>query len=340
MEVRINKTHGLTNNLLIKIPIEEIEDALLCVPFWKELNRGEGMVRWRGQEEFKKTEHVLKKFKASMEQQLMDLGLLDGQWIPKYRIIAIGNRNLGNNRAVVAFDIKKNPHLFYLKDEPVDQHSYSCIVKNRSKTFSIQNLCFEENRIFSSDKSTDLTQKIEWCTSGQQILREGKITNIEDIIHEFGDIRHVFALDPFRDDSKKILEEIYGNHPEKFNLNLFRESALEKLKLGIPRSRYLHNCIGLSEENVFIIQREGTPEEIAQYFLEVGAHNAIILDNGGSVGCWTWWAYRSQDSKKAAGGFIFAAPDYRPPATSIIAFKFRGPAQTNLFPASASVTVI
>jgi hypothetical protein len=340
MEVYINKTHGLANNLLIKIPVDEIEDTYLGIPYWNKLNRGEGMVRWCGQEEFKRTEQVMKKFKVPVEEQLMDLGLLDEQLKPKYRIIAIGNRNLGNNRAVVAFDITKKPQLFHLKDEPFDQHSYSCIVKYRSKTFSMQNLCFEENRIFSPDKSTDLTQEIEWCTSGQQILREGKITNIEDIIHEFCDIRHVFSLDPFRDDGKKILDEIYGNYPEKFNLNLFRESALEKLKLGIPRSRYLHNCVGLSEENVFILQREGTPEEVAHYLLEVGAHNAIILDNGGSVGCWTWWAYRSQDSKKAAGGFIFTAPDYRPPATSIIAFKLRGPAQTNLLPASASVTVI
>lgn len=189
-----------------------------------------------------------------------------------------------------------------------------------------------------------MTQEIEWCTYGQQILKDGKITKIEDVIHEFHDIRHVLALDPFRDDGKKALDEIYGyspgNEESPFNFDQFRRNALEKWKSGTPRSRYLHNCVGLSEEDVFILQQEGTPEELAQNLRKAGAQDAIILDNGGSVGCWAWWAYRSKDDNEAFGGFIFTAPDYRPPATSIIAFRLRGPVQTKMPPASASVTVV
>jgi hypothetical protein len=340
VKVYINKTSGLANDLLLVIPFQEIEDVLLSVPYWGELNRGEGMVRWRGNNEFQRTKEELKKYKVPVEKHLKDLGMLDEQGRPLYRVIAIGNRNLGNNYGVVAWHSKKCPKLFHLKDEPIRERAYSCLVRYKDMRLSIRALRFGEEHIFSYDENTDLTNDIEWCTYGQQILKAGNITNIEDIIQEFYDIRHVLALDPFREDMLEILTQIYGCHPNKFNFNLFREKALEKLRSGIPRNRYLHNCVGLSQENVFILQREGTPEELAYRLAEAGALDAIILDNGGSVGCWVWWVYRSQDNTNIAGGFVFTAPDYRPPATSIIAFKLRGPVQTYVAPAIAAATVI
>ena len=201
------------------------------------------------------------------------------------------------------------------------------LVKRKNGKLSIETLCFEDSPtcIISADKKLELTHEVEWATYGQQILKNGKIVNIADIIHEFYDIRHILALGPFREDSRKILDGIYGNYPEKFNYSKFREKGLEKLKAGMSRSRYFHNCVGLSQENIFILQREGTPEELAQYLSGSGANDAIILDNGGSVACWVWWIYRSQDRTKKRGGFIFTASDYRHRASSIIAFKLRGP---------------
>jgi hypothetical protein len=95
----------------------------------------------------------------------------------------------------------------------------------------------------------------------------------------------------------------------------------------------LHNCIGLSNESIFILQREGTPEEVANFLREAGAEDGIILDNGGSVACWAWWLY-------PRGGFLFSAPDFRPPASSILAFVLKGPVGVNLPGGSVAYTIV
>ena len=50
----------------------------------------------------------------------------------------------------------------------------------------------------------------------------------------------------------------------------------------------------------------------------------MILDNGGSVVCWVWWAnaYR--------GGIISPTVDYRPPGTSAIVFELKGPVNVEM----------
>ena len=47
----------------------------------------------------------------------------------------------------------------------------------------------------------------------------------------------------------------------------------------------------------------------------------MILDNGGSVACWVWWA------NLYAGGIVSPTVDYRPPGTSAIAFVLKGPVE-------------
>jgi len=75
---------------------------------------------------------------------------------------------------------------------------------------------------------------------------------------------------------------------------------------------------------VFILQREGTVEEIGLALKEAGAVDGIILDNGGSVACWVWWA------NNYAGGVVSPTVDYRPPGTSAIAFVLKGPLNVDL----------
>jgi len=86
---------------------------------------------------------------------------------------------------------------------------------------------------------------------------------------------------------------------------------------GVPRNRFLHNCLGLSEDSIFILQRERTIEEIAHWLKEVGAKDGLILDNGASVFCWAWWLHPKS-------GFLFSAPDFRPNASAVIAFILKG----------------
>jgi hypothetical protein len=101
----------------------------------------------------------------------------------------------------------------------------------------------------------------------------------------------------------------------------------------VPRARYFHNALGVSADAVFVLQREGTVEEIGESLKAAGAEDGVILDNGGSVVCWVWW------TNVYAGGIVSPTVDYRPPGTSAIAFVLKGPTRTDLPGGSVSYSV-
>ena len=92
----------------------------------------------------------------------------------------------------------------------------------------------------------------------------------------------------------------------------------------MPRARYFHNAVGMSDDAVVVVQREGTIEEVGAALCEAGATDGVILDNGGSIACWVWWA------NLYAGGMVSPTVDYRPPGTSAIAFILKGPVRLEL----------
>lgn len=100
----------------------------------------------------------------------------------------------------------------------------------------------------------------------------------------------------------------------------------------VLRNRFLRNAIGLSDESLFILQREGTIEEIALWLKEAGARGGIILDNGASVFCWPGWLYPKS-------GFLFTAPDYQPKASAVLVLVLKGPAVCDLPGGSVSFSI-
>lgn len=141
-----------------------------------------------------------------------------------------------------------------------------------------------------------LADEIKWCTFGQQVLRVGRLVSIEEIIDQFYDICHVFwfPIHPVGKDpcphSEQELQELYEHYPQEQELKKlgsralrkFRDRLLEELAKGRPRSRYLHNAVGIGDTDVIILQRHGTIEEIGKWLKEEGARDGIILDNGGA----------------------------------------------------------
>ena len=174
------------------------------------------------------------------------------------------------------------------------------------------------------------SDEIEWATYGQRVLHRGRVARVEDIADQFYDIRHVLAFDHHRMQGDEIRHMIYRDYPRGFKdhvLSAWRE-------VGIPRARYFHNAIGLSSDAVIVLQQEGTVEEIGAALKAAGADDGIILDNGGSVVCWVWWA------NLYAGGTVSTTVDYRPDGTSAIAFILKGPMMTDLPGGSVSYTVV
>jgi hypothetical protein len=329
MQVRIDKTTGLRNELLLVLSRSEVDEVLFHIAHRDRLRELPGLLRHVSEQDLNERRQV-NECKISVEQHLRLLSISghhlfddDG---PNRRLIVIGSRNVGNNHGFIAWQKSENPKLFRVSGDPLNYPSYSCLVRDQDGQLSIRSLRFAEDRVL--ENSTDITDEIAWCVYANWVLRQGRIVNVESIIEQFYDIRHVLAFDREHQLGRQIESEIYKDYPERF-----RENSLRLLRQGVPRNRYLHNCLGLSDDHIFILQREGTIEEVAQYLKKAGARDGIILDNGASVFSWAWWPYPK-------GGFLFTAPDYRPLASAVIAFVLDGPAKLDLPGGSTSFSVV
>jgi hypothetical protein len=330
MRLEINRLEGLRNDLLLRLERSEVETAQLSIANRERLMALPGMPRHRGATP---QEHQgITEAKMPIDEHLRQLGVLDKAGTLHRRAVAISNRNLGTNHGHVAFQRAATPRVFRVLGDPCDCPAYSCLTVWRDGALSIEDLRFDfsEQRVHLAEDGRDVSDEIEWATFGQRVLRRGHVTRIEEIAHQFYDVRHVLAFDPHREEGERIRQDIYRDYPRMFQQNLRRAWS----ELGVPRARYFHNAIGLSSEALFVQQREGTAEQIGAALKLAGAEDGLILDNGGSVACWVWWA------NDYAGGTISPTVDYRPPGTSAIAFFLKGPLRIGLPGGSVSPSVL
>jgi hypothetical protein len=320
MRLEITRVEGRRNDLLLRLDRAEIAAARLSVANRTRLSELAGMPRHR-QASAEETQGIAAA-KISIEEHLRLLGVVDDDGLARQRAIAISNRNLGTNHGHVAWQRDHPPPIVRIGEDPSSWSSRSCLTVWAGGLVSIEDLRFdvEQGRLHAAADGTDLSAEVEWATYGQRILRGGAVTPVEDIIAEFYDLRHVLAFDHRHEQGARIQREIYQAYPQRF-----REQALRAWReQGVPRARYFHNAIGLSSTELIVVQREGTIEEIGAALRDAGADDGLILDNGGSVVCWVWWA------NNYAGGVISPTVDYRPPGTSAIAFVLKGPLNINL----------
>jgi hypothetical protein len=319
MRLEITRLEGLRNDLLLRIDRGEIESVRLSVANRTRLMSLPGMPRHRAAsaDEARGLDAV----KVPIEDHLRRLGIVGADGRALGRAVAISNRNLGTNHGHMAWQRLEAPPVFRLDEDPCAWPSRSCLTVRTKGRLSIEDLAFdsEEQCVRAADGS-DVSDEIEWATYGQQVLRRGRVTRVDEIIDQFYDLRHVLAFDRRREEGERIRQSVYEGYPARF-----REQALRAWReMGAPRAKYFHNAIGLSATEVIVVQREGTIEEIGAALRDAGADDGLILDNGGSVVCWVWWA------NNYAGGLISPTVDYRPPGTSAIAFVLEGPLKIDL----------
>ena len=320
MRLEITRIEGLRNDLLLRIDRSEIETATLSVANRAQLMTLPGMPRHR--EARPEEVQGIADAKVPIEEHLRRLGVIDDTGKARQRAIAISNRNLGTNHGHVAWQRDEQPAIVRIAEDPFAGRPRSCLTVRAGGRLAIEDLTFDarEQRIQAVDGGHDVSADIEWATYGQQVLRNGGIARIDDIIDEFYDLRHVLAFDHRHEQGERIRQEIYEGYPAQF-----RERTLRAWRAqGVPRARYFQNAVGLSPREVIVLQREGTVEEIGVALRDAGADDGLILDNGGSVVCWVWWA------NNYAGGIVSPTVDYRPPGTSAIAFVLKGPLKIDL----------
>ena len=320
MRLEITRIEGLRNDLLLRIDRSEIETIRLSVANRDRLMTLPGMPRHRPASA--EEAQGIADAKVPIEEHLRRLGVVDESGQARQRAIAISNRNLGTNHGHVAWQRDEQPPIVQIRDDPFAGRPRSCLTARAGGRLSIETLTFDvrEQRIHAVDVDRDLSDEIEWASYGQQVLRNGSVVRIDDILDEFYDLRHVLAFDHRHEQGERIRREIYEGYPGGF-----RERALRAWREhGTPRARYFHNVLGLSAREAIVLQREGTIEEIGAALRDAGADDGLILDNGGSVVCWAWWA------NNYAGGIVSPTVDYRPPGTSAIAFVLKGPLNVDL----------
>jgi len=330
MRLEVTRLEGLRNDLLLRLERSEIESALLSVAHRERLMALPGMPRHR--EATPDEQRGISEAKIPIEDHLRQLGILDASGKARRRAIAISNRNLGTNHGHVAWQRTESPRVFRVVDDPCEYDSYSCLTSWRDGTMSIEDLRFDfaRQRVHAARDGRDLNDDIDWATFGQRVLRAGSVARIDDIANQFYDARHLLAFDQHSEQGDQIRRDIYRDYPQKLLENFLRAWR----DLGVPRARYFQNAIGLSSDAVLVIQREGTVEEIGVALKQAGAEDGIILDNGGSVGCWAWWV------NDCTGGLVSPTIDYRPPGTSAIAFVLKGPVRIDLPGGSISPTAV
>jgi hypothetical protein len=317
MRLEITRIEGLRNDLLLRIERSEIERALLSVANRERLMALPGMPRHR--QATAEESRGIDAAKIPLEAHLERLEIVGTDGKARRRAIAISNRNLGTNHGHLAWQRGERPRLFKILEDPGQAGGGSFLTAWRDGSLSIEDLRVDADRVFTSE-GRDVGDDLEWATTGQRVLRDGAVTRIEEIADRFYDIRHVLAFDTRREEGERIRQQIYQGYPAAFRDNVLRAWR----DRGVPRSRYVHNAVGVASDAVFVLQREGTVEEMGGALRDAGATDGVILDNGGSVACWVWWA------NLYAGGIISPTVDYRPPGTSAIAFVLKGPVNVQL----------
>lgn len=371
MDVRIATRHGLRNDLCLTISMSELQDIRLSMPGWKRLGQSYGLVRHPipdvvEAKDLKPTATVdpvtgkavarnegIKRYKLSPEEHLpasivlkepddeddvvAGLDMVDADGYVTSRSCLIGNRNLGNNYGFVAWDKTKSPRCFHLLSEPILEKTYTCLVSPSSGSPTIEPVRFiadgEELLPVHADKDSKLPEDISWCTYGQQVLRSGKLVDIEDLLTQFYDIRHLFYFNLAIDKEQALLRELSSYYSDEDKL---RNALLDIWHAGRPRSRYFYNAVGVGPDRLVVIQRHGTPEELGQWLLEAGATDGVLLDNGGSVYSWLWTAGVGHVDGRRRGGVVFSSPDWRPPTISCIALTLKGAVRHDEPPGSIS----
>lgn len=315
MEIRIKAEGSFPWQVRVLIPREELlQKAILSFPYFDALNRGTGVVRYRGQQVRRKTWEEVSKYKVFLEEHLRFHGLIGPDGKPRRRFIALGARDLANNLGYLAF--LKGKGLFYLQDEPkLGISSYTCFFWGPNgfgiDDFSVD---FEGGRI---SRQGETQESYDFVVSGLPLVKNGEPVDIqrEEFLRKCTDIRHIFRLTPQEE------EDLFQGYPD--DMEGFLERLSELFARGPTRAWYVHSGVGITERgDLLILQAPGTLEEVAELAKGGGAQDFIVLDNGGS--CFLY-APLNPDSTT----FLNQSPKWRRPTVALLAFLLHGELPSN-----------
>jgi hypothetical protein len=199
----------------------------------------------------------------------------------------------------------------------------SFIVPNKGKPY-IDEVRFDENQdIYSNDMNQNLSSVINWAASGKPLVKNGNPVNIEDVVEQYYDVAHVFAVSNEKIENKEsrpdrlrkgdLVQKLYKNYPKDFKKN-----CIDVMSDGYEKGKYYFDVVGVDDSKFMILQKYGTLDDVSKSAQEIGMKDAIIVDEGGSVATWSW--YHGPN-----GGFENCSSYLRPQAIAVLGIKLNYP---------------
>ncbi len=293
--------HGNEPEFFMKVGKDCIDDCLLSVAHRRLSNRETGVIRHTGnpmgrrtvngvrlEGAFKENKKDARIYHDGIEEHINVLGLKE---LGKNYFL-ISNGNLGNNFWHISWQYNEIRNPYCLKDEPFLDRAYSCFVVpiESDNELTIERVRFNASEQLLDKNGDDISKRVKWCNYGQQIVRDSGVVSIDEIVEEFYDVKHVLNLKDYgetKDKDIKKMQKLYESYPIGFKDNLIRE-----LETKADRADYYHSVLGLTDDaDLVIYHYQDQLEEIAKRAIDKGIKNAIILDQGGSVGVYASWLY-------------------------------------------------
>lgn len=207
--------------------------------------------------------------------------------------------------------------LFYLEDEPIGQIPYSLLCYYLTdfghRLGIIHNMQVSKNGQLPSS-AKHITDGLIWWAACPPLLIDGK-HNLKQFTYLDYDVRHVLGF------SKSTYDEIRRDiYPHFHDWKKWCAAVRKKLQvLEKPPSAY-HAGIGVSldGETIIIVNRQATIPGLAKDLLAEGAHNAVLLDTGGSCAMWANWMNVGE------GGFLTHGRIFRKERGAVLFFLLEG----------------
>jgi hypothetical protein len=301
---------NITQKTIIQLEAVEVRDAMLSIPCRERLAdtnsaASEGFVRHGGVT--KAIDRSPKECKVPYQDHLKQYLTKSGDplgLIPR-PIIAFGSRNSIQNLWLPIYDATGEPQAVFRRDEPLGETIYQgfCAFRDKRKLhFSIERLRFETSNGRSAiellDSNPAFRGTLEFVITGQPILFNSEVTPHHMIAAVTYDQRQAWHLE---------WEDWQHNDRDRQTHNLLMQTMMSKLHSSVRERAaalvqiaadagvgvedgYLHSSLSTSCDGkmINIAMMHGSFEEIARAHLRLGAHRAILLDNGGSVGLAAW----------------------------------------------------
>ena len=301
-----------------EIPFDKIEDMKLSISDRDLINNSSGLIRdttnpvgyrkdtARLDDVYGKDKEKARTHHRTYLEHAQMMGLVQP-------FLVIGNGNLGNNLGHVAWQEDLENKLFSLSAEPLESRFYGALIVNKTNTPSIQKCMFKGSKIYTpkgekyylvdgqnwipkenkrldwahapNEPEGNLIKDLKWATTGQMIVESNQPVKLMEIADQFYDIRHIFNWIDYGEHKEENIEKLRAFYAEA-DKEGWKNTVQKFMKASAERSRFLHSIVGIRENSLVVAHQYGTIEEIAQKLVNYGLEDGIILDQGGSCGCY------------------------------------------------------